>query len=115
MASIRQRGIYWEARVRRDGWPTISRSFNTKADARAWATVIESEMERGVFIDRTEAEKNTLGDLFQRYLTEVSSQKKGHDTERYPEPPEGEDLNQALLIEPDEYLIPFGVFNRHSE
>lgn len=83
MASIRQRGIYWEARVRRDGWPTISRSFNTKADARAWATVIESEMERGVFIDRTEAEKNTLGDLFQRYLTEVSSQKKGHDTERY--------------------------------
>lgn len=83
MASIRQRGIYWEARVRRDGWPTISRSFNTKADARAWATVIESEMERGVFTDRTEAEKNTLGDLFKRYLTEVSSQKKGHDIERY--------------------------------
>lgn len=83
MASIRQRGIYWEARVRRDGWPTISRSFNTKADARAWATVIESEMERGVFTDRTEAEKNTLGDLFKRYLTEVSSQKKGHDVERY--------------------------------
>lgn len=83
MASIRQRGIYWEARVRRDGWPTISRSFNTKTDARAWATVIESEMERGVFIDRTEAEKNTLGDLFQRYLTEVSSQKKGYDSERY--------------------------------
>lgn len=83
MASIRQRGIYWEARVRRDGWPTISRSFNTKTDARAWATVIESEMERGVFIDRTEAEKNTLGDLFQRYLIEVSSQKKGYDSERY--------------------------------
>ncbi|WP_435626603.1 tyrosine-type recombinase/integrase [Candidatus Ferrigenium straubiae] len=83
MASIRQRGIYWEARVRRDGWPTLSRSFNNKANARAWATVIESEMERGVFIDRTEAEKNTLGDLLQRYLTEISSQKKGHDSERY--------------------------------
>lgn len=84
MASIRQRGKgkFSEARVRRKG-QTLSRSFSTKADARAWATVIESEIERGVFIDRTEAEKNTLGDLLQRYLTEVSSQKKGHNTERY--------------------------------
>lgn len=82
MASIRQRGKYWEARVRLEG-QTLSHSFSTKADARAWATVIESEIERGIFIDRTEAEKNTLGDLFQRYLTDVSSQKKGHDTERY--------------------------------
>ncbi len=83
MASIRQRGGYWEARVRRNGLPAISRSFKTKADARAWATVIESEIERGIFIDRTEAERNTLGDLLQRYLTEVSGQKKGHNTERY--------------------------------
>lgn len=83
MATIRQRGGYWEARVRRNGWPALSRSFNSKTDARAWATVIESEIERGVFLDRTEAEKNTLGDLLQRYLTEVSSQKKGRDSERY--------------------------------
>lgn len=83
MASIRQRGSYWEARVRRNGLPTLSRSFHSKADARAWATVIESEMTRGVFIDRTEAEKNTLGDLLGRYLTDVSSQKKGHGSERY--------------------------------
>ncbi|MCK9200924.1 MAG: hypothetical protein M0P59_03425 [Gallionella sp.] len=33
----------------------------------------------------------------------------------YPEPPEGEDLSQVLLIEPDEYPIPVGVFNRRSE
>ena len=83
MATFRQRGNNWEARIRREGWPALCKSFNSKADARAWATVIESEIERGVFIDRTEAEKNTLGDLFQRYLTEISSQKKGHDVERY--------------------------------
>ncbi len=82
MASIRQRGKFWEVRVRREG-QTLSRSFNTKADARAWSVVIESEIERGVFLDRTEAEKNTLGDLLQRYLIEVSCQKKGHSTERY--------------------------------
>ncbi|MBF6992264.1 MULTISPECIES: Shufflon-specific DNA recombinase [Cupriavidus] len=83
MATIRQRGSNWEAQIRRKGWPTLSRSFSTKADARAWATVIESEIERGVFIDRTEAEKNTLGDLIRRYLQEVSGQKKGAESERY--------------------------------
>ncbi|SOY62191.1 Integrase [Cupriavidus phytorum] len=83
MATIRQRGSNWEAQIRRKGWPTLSRNFSTKADARAWATVIESEIERGVFIDRTEAEKNTLGDLIRRYLQEVSGQKKGAESERY--------------------------------
>lgn len=85
MATIRRRkdSKHFEVQIRRGGWPTVSRTFSTAADARAWASVIESEIERGVFIDRTEAEKNTLGDLFQRYLTEVSSQKKGHDVERY--------------------------------
>lgn len=37
------------------------------------ASIIDSEIERGVFIDRTDAERNTLGDLLQRYLIEVSS------------------------------------------
>ena len=46
MATIRQRGSNWEAQIRRKGWPNLSRNFSTKADARAWATVIESEIER---------------------------------------------------------------------
>lgn len=85
MATIRRRkdSNRFEVQIRRNGWPTIVRTFSTAAAARTWASVIESEIERGVFIDRTEAEKNTLGDIFQRYLTEVSSQKKGHDVERY--------------------------------
>ncbi|HEX5394346.1 MAG TPA: site-specific integrase [Rhodocyclaceae bacterium] len=85
MATIRKRksSKKYEVQIRRDGWPTLTRTFTKAADASAWASVIESEMERGVFIDRTEAEKNTLGDLLRRYLNEVSSQKKGRDSERY--------------------------------
>ena len=85
MATIRQRSSTkkYEVQIRRDGWPNVTRTFTKAADARAWAAVIESEIERGVFIDRTEAEKNTLGDLLQRYLAEVSCQKKGHASERY--------------------------------
>lgn len=62
MATIRKRGTRkWEAQIRRYGWPTVSKTFFTKAEA--WAEVIESEMMRGIFIDRTESERNTFGDL----------------------------------------------------
>ena len=83
MATIRQRGKSWEVQIRRDGWPTLTRTFSLRADARAWASIIESEMERGVFVDRTEAERNTFGDLLERYLAEVSNSKKGAAAERY--------------------------------
>ena len=85
MATIRQRGKSWEVQIRRDGGPTLTRTFSLRADARAWASIIESEMERGVFVDRTEAERNTFGDLLERYLylAEVSNSKKGAAAERY--------------------------------
>jgi integrase len=83
VATIRRRGKSWEAQIRREGWPVLSRNFKSKTSARAWATSIESEMERGVFVDRTEAERNTLGDLLSRYLSEISISKKGAQSERY--------------------------------
>lgn len=83
MATIRQRGSQFEVQIRRKGWPKLSKTFPDKAAARAWVSVIESEMVRGIFIDRSEAEKNTLGDLLGRYLIEVSKSKKGANSERY--------------------------------
>lgn len=83
MATIRQRGNQFEVQIRRKGWPTLSKTFPDKAAARAWVSVVESEMVRGIFVDRSEAEKNTLGDLLGRYLTEVSESKKGALSERY--------------------------------
>jgi integrase len=84
MATIRKRGArQWEAQIRRYGWPTVSKTFTCKADAAAWTEIIESEMTRGIYIDRSEAEKNTLGDLLQRYLRDVTPHKKGADSEAY--------------------------------
>jgi hypothetical protein len=58
VATFRQRAAgAWEVQIRKPGFPTCSRTFDSKADARAWAAIIESEMERGVFVDRTQAEK----------------------------------------------------------
>ncbi|MBC8721431.1 site-specific integrase [Paraburkholderia sp. 31.1] len=76
MASILKRGNYWRAFIRRRGYPTQTRTFDTKALAEAWARCIESDMDRGTFVDRTEAERNTLDDLLKRYANEVSPHKK---------------------------------------
>ncbi|WP_296277253.1 hypothetical protein [Pseudomonas sp. UBA7530] len=53
MATIRNRGEYqWEVQIRRKGYPAQRKTFETKADAQAWARMIESEMDRGVFVSR---------------------------------------------------------------
>ncbi|HDR9035990.1 TPA: site-specific integrase [Burkholderia vietnamiensis] len=77
MAGIWKRGKYWRVEIRRTGYPTLNRTFDSKVDAEVWARRTESEMDRGTFVDRTEAERNTLGDLLKRYAEEVSPHKKG--------------------------------------
>lgn len=78
MATIRKRGPYqWEAQIRRSGYPTQSKTFVVKAEAEAWAKMIESEMSRGVWISRGEAETTTLYEALVRYKEEVSATKKG--------------------------------------
>ena len=78
MASIRKRGnLQWEARVRQRGYPVQCQTFTTKTAAQVWSQQIESEMHRGVFVSRTEAEHTTLGEALERYAREVSVHKKG--------------------------------------
>lgn len=72
MASIRKRGDVWQARVRRYGYPDEVKSFPTKADADTWARTIESEMDRGQFVSRAEAEHTTFSEVIQRYLNSVT-------------------------------------------
>ncbi len=68
MASVRKRGDQqWEVRVRKRRHPVQCKTFTTKARAEAWATVVESEMERGVFVSRAEAETTTLTKALERY------------------------------------------------
>ncbi len=61
----------------------MTRTFDTKAQAEAWAATIESEIARGLFFSRTEAENTTLDDLLNRYEREIVSAKKGAQIESY--------------------------------
>ena len=68
--------IGWQAIVRRKGHPSQTKTFRAKRDAEAWARGIESEMDRGVWRDRSEAEGTTLKECLARYLAEVTPKKK---------------------------------------
>lgn len=78
MASIVKRGAHqYQAQIRRKGYPIQTRTFETKRDAEAWVATLESEMRRGIFIDRTEAEQTTFGEILNRYAREVTPEKSG--------------------------------------
>jgi integrase len=71
MATFTSRGKnQWRVRIRRRGHPVQTKTFETKADAEAWARQIENEMDRGIFVSRAEAEKTTLKEALDRYIEE---------------------------------------------
>jgi integrase len=63
------------ALIRRSGWPTVSKNFRLKRDAESWARRTEDEMDRGIFVDRSKAERSTLEEALNRYLKEVTTSK----------------------------------------
>ena len=84
MASIRKRGDFqWEARVRKRGQPVQCKTFTTRAKAESWSKQIESEMDRGVFVSRAEAENTTLAEALDRYVREVLPTKKSARSAAY--------------------------------
>lgn len=83
MASITRRGDYqYQAIIRRKGYPSQTRTFETRADAERWARDIESQMDKGRFRDLRELKGVTLADVLQRYLENVTPTKKGQVAER---------------------------------
>jgi hypothetical protein len=78
MASIISRGErQWQARVRRKS-VRAGATFETKARAVAWARQVEAEIDAGRFqFGRVEAERTTLHEALDRYLTEIVPSKKG--------------------------------------
>jgi hypothetical protein len=52
-----------KAVIRKQGYPTFRKTFLKKTDALAWSKKIESEMERGLFIDQPKANLVTLDKL----------------------------------------------------
>ncbi|WP_082079405.1 tyrosine-type recombinase/integrase [Cupriavidus basilensis] len=77
MASISRRGDRWQVRVRRRGFPLEVKTFTTRQDAERFARSVETEMDRGSYVNRSEAESTTLGDVLERYIVDVCPSMRG--------------------------------------
>jgi integrase len=77
MATFEKRRKTWRAKIRRKGLPIQTMTFDTKADAEAWARQIESEIDKGIFISHVEAARTSLREALERYACEVTVHKKG--------------------------------------
>lgn len=82
MATFRKRGpLQWQVQVRRKGWPLQTKTFNTQAEAKTWATMIEREMDAGAFVSRNEAESTSFAKALEMYAEQVTSKKRSSDSE----------------------------------
>jgi integrase len=83
MAAINKRGPHqWRAQIRKNGFPPQSKTFTTKAEAEAWVQMTESEMTRGVWVSRGEAESTSLDEALTRYELEITPGKKTANGEK---------------------------------
>jgi len=62
-------------RVRMRGKPEAAASFDRLTDARIWAQQTETEMRDGRYIKTAEAQKHTVSDLVERYISDVLPRK----------------------------------------
>ena len=68
MATVRQRASgYWQAIVRKKGYPDESRTFRTKTEAQDWGRSVEADMQRGLFQSSNASEQITIGSLIEDF------------------------------------------------
>jgi integrase len=77
MATFEKRGPFWRVKIRRTGLPAQTRTFDSKTDAQQWARGVESEIDKGIVVDRRVAQRLSLAELLERYRREVTPTKRG--------------------------------------
>lgn len=77
MAVITKRGKdQYQAKIRRTGHPSISKTFPTKTLAQMWARKTEADLDAGEFKSRVTADSMDLSTAIQRYIDEIAITKK---------------------------------------
>tara|TARA_Y100000310_G_scaffold27153_1_gene25831 strand:+ start:1025 stop:2047 length:1023 start_codon:yes stop_codon:yes gene_type:complete len=84
MATIKKReNGKWQAKIRRKGYPSQSKTFVTKTEATKWARDVESDMDKSTFKSTSLAEQKKMTDALEDYWTEKLTQKKSAKSIRY--------------------------------
>ena len=81
MGSIRKRNGKFQAQVRREGVPDLSKTFTSRKDATVWVRGLEARIDAGETTVAA-AKAITLADVLLRYSQEVTPHKKGREAEQ---------------------------------
>ena len=81
MATIRKFRGKFNVQIRRQGYPSISRTFANLTIAKRWASATEADMERSLHV--VIPDNTTIGELLDRYEEEISPTHKSHMVEKY--------------------------------
>ena len=81
MATIRKRGSKFHVQIRKIGYPAVTKTFGRISVAKQWAKITEADMERR--LHAIIPNDLTVGELLNRYETEIAPIHKGHQSETY--------------------------------
>ena len=81
MATIRKRGSRYNVQIRKEGYPSITKTFTRISVAKKWASSIEADMERRIHVEAPV--QTTVGELLKRYQRQISPSHKGQQVEAY--------------------------------
>jgi integrase len=84
MATFTKRQGKWRVQIRRDGYPSVSKTFIAKQDAERWAREHERAIDRGELPQQSkELRTTTVGDLLIRYRDTITPTKRAKETEGF--------------------------------
>ena len=90
--------------IRRKGFKTLRKTFQTRQDAQKWSRYIERNLDSGISSDFSEASRAMIKDLLKRYLKEHKHKhKKGWRMEEYY-------LIQSLVLFKNQRSIERGLY-----
>lgn len=73
MATFEKRASgWWQAKIRRKGQPSVSKTFPTKSAAESWARAVEADMDKGAYRSTVAAESTTFDEIADRFEREFA-------------------------------------------
>jgi len=81
MATIRKRGSHYNVQIRKEGYPSITKTFASISVAKKWAKGVEADMERRIHVEVPD--QTTVGELLNRYQRQILPSHKGQQVKAY--------------------------------
>ena len=76
MSTFRKRKGKWFVEIRKKYFKPIRKTFEYKLDAEKYAREKQAEIDKGFLVSYEQAQSTKLGELLERYRTEITSKKK---------------------------------------